>query len=514
MNTLNYIKSMIKPSSDLQDKVIILGDIKLDLLFLKNMSNIDLINNQIVKPLVNVKNDDEVLNKLKSFDLSKPKNYTIDKKEYSHEVKDFPQEDFPKNSLSEFIVSNIIFVAESEYTTSKDKLLDDILRGNLVILINGGIEENIVCSTVKYQDRSISEPPTSVVINGPRAGFVENLNTNITLLRRRICNSDLKIEEKRIGRYTKTRVAICYVSSIVNKKILNIIKSKLSSIDIDGVIDSEYLVDYLSKDKYSILKQVGKSEKPDIVVAKMLEGRVGILVDGSPICLTLPFMFLEDLQSSDDYYQKNYRIIFLRYIRLIGSFTAILLPGIYVAMQSFHYKLLPTKFLVSILNSTQGLPLTPFLEVLFVILLFEILYESSIRMPKYMGMALSIVGALILGDTAVKAGLVSSPSVMLVALSGITIYITPEEAGQLSLFRIFFVLLGGTIGIFGITLGLLMILISACSLDNYGVPYYSPFAPLVENDLKDTFNKCIQSNMDTRPETLNTKNKRRMGNKK
>lgn len=514
-----YIKEMIEPSTELVNKQFQLMDnIKINILFLKNMTNIELINNLIIKPLVTFKNNDskvvvleKYLEQLKKCNKNKLCNRNSPE-QLSHKVKKIEKLEFPKNSLSEYLSTSVIYVSETEYINDNNKLLDEILRGNCLVMINEGIE-TFSCSTVKYNERAISEPPTSVVINGPRAGFVENINTNITLLRRRVCNSDLKVEDFFVGRYTKTRISVCYISSIANKEIVKNVKKKINAMDIDGIVDSEYLVDILSKRTYSILKQVGKSEKPDVAVAKMLEGRVIILVDGSPICLSVPFIFLEDLQASDDYYQKNYRVILLRFLRLVGSFTAILLPAVYVAMQSFHYKLLPTKFLVTILNSTQGIPLTPFMEVLFVILLFEILYESSIRMPKYMGMALSIVGALILGDTAVKAGLVSSPSVMIIALSGITIYTVPDEAGELSLLRLFFVFLGGTLGLFGVSIGMLMFIVYACSIDSYGAPYFAPISPLIKSDLKDTFNKAVNLEMTKRPKSLKLKNNKRIKNK-
>ncbi|MBQ7307985.1 MAG: spore germination protein [Clostridia bacterium] len=516
---LDYIKEMIQPSNDLVTKdFLFLDKIKISIVFLKNMPDMELLNSMIIKPLIKAKQDKNIKEKIKSFGeyLEKNKSKCNAKnktqKTLSNKVKEFPKEEFPKKSLSNFLISELIFVCETEYVTNEEKMLDNVLRGNCLVLINDGVE-GFICSIVGYQDRTITEPPTSVVINGPRAGFVENLNTNITLVRRRLCNSDFKIEEVTVGRYTKTRIAICYISTICDNEILKDIKEKISSIDIDGIIDSEYLVDYISKKPFSMFKQIGKSEKPDVVVSKLLEGRICIMVDGSPICLSVPFLFLEDIQAPDDYYQKNYKVIFLRFLRLTGIFFSLLLPGIYVAMQSFHYKLLPTKFLATLLNSTQGLPLTPFLEVLFVILLFEILYESSIRMPKYMGMALSIVGALILGDTAVKAGLISSPSVMIVAVSGLTIYIVPDESGQLSLLRIFFVLAGGTLGLFGILMGLIVLLTYVCQINNYNVPYLAPIAPLIKNDLKDTFGKATLSQMDFRPESLNQKNKKRLKNK-
>ena len=507
---LEFIKKKIS-TSDLVDKTINIGDITLDILYIKNMADSDKIDNLIIKPLIT--------SDIQTSDFSQKINKNTDKKfvsesenQLSYPVREFEKIDLPSDSFCKYLTDNYIYFSQYEYIEDIQKLSDYILRGNALMIVCDGIE-CLSFSATKYEERAVSEPPTSVVINGPRAGFVESINVNTSLIRRRICNSDLVMQDVYIGRYTKTKVSICYISSIADEGIIQSVTNKIKSIDIDGVIDSEYLVDYLSKSKYSFLKLVGKTEKPDVAVAKMLEGRVAILVDGSPICLTVPFLFIEDIQASDDYYQKNYRVILLRYLRLFGILLAILLPSVYVATESFHYKLLPTKFLVTIINSSQGLPLTPFLEVMFVIALFEILYESSIRMPKYMGMALSIVGALILGDTAVKAGLVSSPSVMIIALSGITIYTVPDESGQLSLLRIFFVILAGTLGLFGITIGILIIILYACGIDSFGAPYFSPVAPLVKNDIKDGFNKASLSDMVTRPESISPKNKVKINTK-
>ncbi|MBQ8430456.1 MAG: spore germination protein, partial [Clostridia bacterium] len=273
-------------------------------------------------------------------------------------------------------------------------------------------------------------------------------------------------------------------------------------VDIDGVIDSQYLISFLEERKGSILKQVGKTEKPDIAVAKMLEGRIVILVDGTPIVLTLPFIFFEDLQNSDDYYQRSFRVSIKRFLRVVGLLFSILLPGGYVAIQLYHYRIVPLKFLVTIINSTQGIPFTPFLEMLFVIVLFEILFEASLRMPKYLGIAISIVGALVLGDIAVKAGLISSPAVMIIALTGISFYVVPEQASQLSVIRLLFTLLGGAFGIIGISLGSVFLLTYLVEFNAYGSPYLAPYSPYIKNDLKDGVFKKQTVALNTRPESI------------
>ena len=311
-----------------------------------------------------------------------------------------------------------------------------------------------------------------------------------------------------IGKLTKTQVSIVYFDSVVDKKIVKQILKKLNSIDIDGVVDSHYLISYLQKNPKSLFKQVGDAEKPDILVGKMLEGRVGILVDGSPIVLTLPFILIEDLQNSDDYYSQPIRVGFVRILRFVGVVLAVLLPGVYVALEKFHYKILPTEFLVTIINTTQGIPFSPFIELLFVVLLFEILYESNLRMPQYFGMAMSIVGALILGETAVNAGLVSPPAVMIVALSGITFYIIPSQAAQFSILRLLALIVGATIGLYGILLFTVFILSYLSSFDSYGSAYLAPAAPYIASDQKDFYMRKPINEMKTRPKSIaNNKNK-------
>ena len=225
--------------------------------------------------------------------------------------------------------------------------------------------------------------------------------------------------------------------------------------------------------------------------------------------LTVPFVLLEDLQSADDYYSRSYRAVIMRIIRFIGVLIAVLLPGTYVAVQVYHYRVIPLKFLVTIVNSTQGLPMTPLVETIFVIILFEILYEASLRMPRYLGMALSIVGALILGDTAVKAGLISPPSVMIVALSGITFYTVPEQSIQLTVLRIFFTLVGGTMGFFGIISGIFFIVTLMCDMDSYGAPYLAPYAPYIKEDQKDFLFKQNVVGMKTLPRSIPNEKVRR-----
>lgn len=398
-------------------------------------------------------------------------------------------------------------VAEVNEAIDEESLIEALLQGKTVKLTKCG---DLILNTTKYEYRPVSEPPTAVVIRGPREGFTENVKVNVGLIRKRLITKNLVIEDFSIGRETKTAVKVLYLKNIADEKVLKELREKLNRIDIDGIIDSYYIEAFISDKPSSLFRQVGQSEKPDIVTAKMLEGRIAIIVDGSPIVLTVPFLLVEDLQSSNDYYSNSLRATTKRVIRLIGAFTAVFVPGIYISLILYHYEIIPIKFLVTIINTTQNLPLSPFLEIFFIILLFEILFEASVRMPKYLGVAISIVGALILGDTAVKAGLVSPPGVMVVAISGITIYAIPDQSDIIAVLRLIFTFLGGILGLQGVTAGAIVLVSYVCNHSSFGIPYMAPYAPFVFSDQKDFVIKKNLTELITRPRSLRQKNIRRL----
>lgn len=412
-------------------------------------------------------------------------------------------------------IPNILFVSELTNESNDEKISSEILKGKAILLIDGE-SEGVILAVDKYKERSLNEPPTSTVLKGPRAGFVENLKTNLSILRKIVATPKLRTCSTTVGKLTQTLITVVYIDGVADKKIVDLVKKRISSIDIDGVLDSHYVTQYLEERKDSMFKQIGNSEKPDVIAGKLLEGRVAIIVDGSPMVLTVPFVYLEDIQSSDDYYSNKTRASFVRWIRLIAIAISTLAPALYIAIILHHYKAIPLKFLITIINTTKGLPLTPFAEILFVLMLFEILYEASLRMPKYLGLALSIVGALILGDTAVKAGLISPPAVMIVAISGLSIYCVPDQAPQLYLLRLIFTFAGGALGIFGITALGIFLLMYLSDFDSYGGAYFAPVSPLITEDLKDSLIRANIINMKTRPKSFNknSKNKTRQGKQK
>ncbi|MBR3863679.1 MAG: spore germination protein [Clostridia bacterium] len=398
-----------------------------------------------------------------------------------------------------------------EKSLSVTDTITALLQGKTILL--GAEKFCLTCDFYSYQMRAVAEPPTSTIVRGPREGFNESIKTNLSLVRRRIKTPDFIVKNFQVGKYSKTQISLCYLSSIAPESLVNDVIAKLSSINIDSVPDSSYISKLIIKRKTSLFKQIGNTEKPDIFSQKLLEGRVGILVDGSPIALTLPYMFVEDFQSSEDYFINNYRANMVRAIRVISLIIAVLLPAIFVSAQLFHLQVIPLNFLLTIVSSIKGIPLSPSFEMFFTLLIFEILNEASVRMPKYVGMALSIVGALVLGDTAVKAGIVSTPTIMIMALSGICLYTAPEVVDSMSVLRLVFLIIAGTLGGYGVIMLATYIIIYLCSLDNFGVPFLAPYAPFISNDLKDSLYMDFVPNMKKRPKVLGSDNKTRMGAK-
>lgn len=366
----------------------------------------------------------------------------------------------------------------------------------------------------KMEKRSITEPPTSSVLKGPRTGFVEEIAVNVSLIRRRIKNKDLVIQSLTVGKYTQTTVAVCWISSIADKAIVDSVMKRISQINIDGIIDSSYIGMLIEDNQSSLFSQISSQEKPDIVVAKILEGRVAIVVDGSPMVLTLPYMLIESFQDSEDYFRRNRRTSFVRLLRLIGIIFAVLLPAGYVALQEYQYQFLPFKFMITIINATSGTPFTPTYEMILVLIVFDILNEASIRMPRFVGMALSIVGAIVLGETAVQAGLLSSPAVLVMALSAIGMYTTPTNMGTFSIIRLAFLLAASLFGMLGLVIACMIFIVSICSLKSFGTDFTAPYAPVVPADLKDGFIKKSINDTITRPKALHTQNKIRKGKSK
>ncbi len=406
-------------------------------------------------------------------------------------------------------INKLIFITDPIIVAKDiDEFALKICDGDIGLLIDGA-REYMVLSLRSYIMRSIQEPPMSVNIKGPREGFIEDMKINMTMIRRRLRTTDLRFDMFKVGKYTGTSVSVVYIDGVADPEIVKEIEKRIEAIEVDGIVDSSYISRYIEDNKSSLFNQVGTAEKPDIIAAKLLEGRVAIVVDGSPIVLTLPFILFEHFQASEDYYIKPYRATVTRILRLFAMLIAIMLPATYVALQEFQYQLLPLKLLVVIMNSIHGVPLTPTLEMLTLLLIFEVLNEASLRMPKYVGTAISIVGAIVLGETAVNAGLLSIPSVLITAISTIGLYSVPDEVEAGSVLRMGFVVISGLIGMFGLIVSFMVLTTYLVGLKSYKSSYMTPFAPLLPSDLKDTLIKCNQIKMTKRPYSVSTSNRTR-----
>ncbi len=407
------------------------------------------------------------------------------------------------------MIAKSITSPEIRLQKETEKLAEEVLAGNPVLLWEG-MDTAIVAGTKKVFVRAVAEPSTDVAVKGPREGFIEDVKINTSLVRRRLKTGELRIEMLEVGRRSKTVVAVCYLAGTSVQKTVDGVKKKLREIDIDIVPDSSYLTHFLSSRPYSLVKQIGTTEKPDIFCAKIAEGRVGLLVDGSPIALTVPYLIVEDFQSSEDYFVPPYRATFTRLLRLLSVFVAVYLPAFYVSAQLFKLQLFPVRLLLTIAGSIRDIPFSPSLEMLLVLFVLEVLNEASVRMPKYVGMALSVVGALVLGETAVSAGFVSTPAIIIVAFSGIGLYAVPNLIEQTSVLRLVMLLIAGSVGTYGIILATAFVLFYLVTTENFGAPLLAPFSPLIGRDLRDSVVKYNLGSLKLRPKTLKSKNKRRM----
>lgn len=402
-------------------------------------------------------------------------------------------------------VESVLPEYDISFADSAEEAVGRLLSGDMVLCVDGESRYAVI-NARSYTTRGITEPPTETVMRGPREGFIEDLKTNLSLLERRLRTPDLAIERLEIGRRSRTPVAMCYLGSVADPRVVKKLRQRLGKIDIDGIVDSHYLVPYIEEKPLSLFTQTGISEKPDVVAAKLLEGRVALIVDGSPMVVTVPFVLIEDFQSGEDYYQRSAYSTFVRLIRYMALIVATVLPGLYVALQNFHYTLIPVRFMMTLMTAIKGLPLSPLAETVFVLLLFEIIREASVRMPRAVGMAMSIVGALVLGETAVNAGIISSPAVMITALSSIALFTVPNLIGPMSVLRLIYTVAGGLFGLFGLILSGLFTLHYICSLNGYNSPYLAPFAPLVYSDLKDAVERGSLPQMKTRPRSIPNNN--------
>lgn len=406
------------------------------------------------------------------------------------------------------IERNMLSVSETNEADTVDGVIEGFLAGDASLLVDGA-DRAIIISCKGWEKRSISEPSSESVIRGPRESFTENIRTNTSMLRRKIKNPALTLEPMKLGRQTRTVICIAYVRGLADDSLLKTVRQRLQGIDVDSILESGYIEQYIEDAPFSLFATVGNSEKPDVVAANLLEGRAAILVDGSPVTLIVPYLFVQSFQTAEDYYSRPYYMTMLRLVRYAAFAITTLAPSIYVAITTYHQELIPTELLFSMATAREGIPFPAFLESFIMLLTFEILREAGVRLPRPVGQAMSIVGALVIGQASVSAGLIGAPMVIVVAITAVSIFVVPALADSIAILRLIYLILAAAMGGFGITMGILGTLVHLASLESFGVPYLSPFVPLNLSGHKDAFLRAPLWMMLSRPSGLSARNRRR-----
>ncbi|MCA1029625.1 spore germination protein [Bacillus timonensis] len=398
---------------------------------------------------------------------------------------------------------------DNEKITEMKDAVERLFHGDILIIYDDLL---LSMSGGGYETRSIQEPENEATVRGPRDGFVESLTTNTSLLRRRYSSTDLKVEKKIIGERTKTKMAIVYIDGIVDKEVLEKVQKRIDSIKIDGILDSGTVEQWIEDSWYTPFPQVQYTERPDRVIASLLEGRIAIIVNGTPMVLLVPVVLSMLFQSPDDYYERWIVGSAVRFVRYVATMIALTLPSIYIALISFHPGLIPTKFAITIAATRSNVPFPGFLEALLMEFTIEMLREAGLQLPKVIGQTVGIVGGLVIGEAAVQAGIVSPMMVIVVAITGVSSFLIPSyNVGvPFRLLRFPLMLLAATLGLLGVILGLLTILAHLVSIKSFGINYFSPIAPYRIKDWKDFVVRGPLPLLQNRPEILKVYDKKRL----
>ncbi|AWZ49331.1 spore germination protein [Clostridiaceae bacterium 14S0207] len=466
---LNYLKKLLQGNSDIVFREYFIQNKKAVLVYIDGMADKLLLDKYVIEPMM------QCLKEIKN----------------ARELKD-----------------RIIEVSDIKEVDKMAQGVQSMLSGDTLMFVDG-LKVAYVIATRSWPARGVSEPSGETVIRGAREGFVETIRFNTALIRRRVRDTRLKIEAKTVGVRSKTDMAIIYIEDIVNKEALKELQTRMKDINIDAVLDSAYISEYIEDNKYSPFPQIQSTERPDVVAAAIYEGRIAILVDNSPFAIIIPATMANMFQSPDDYYQRWMEGSVLRMLRFISIFITLLLPALYIAVTSFQTSIIPTKLAYSIAASREGVPFPAFMEVIIMEISLSLLIEAIARLPKPIGATIGIVGGLIIGQAAVGAGIVSPIMIIIVGLTAITTFITPnyEITSAFRFIRFFLIILSSIFGLYGIMLGLILVLIHLIKLKSFSIPYLAPLVSPNFKDFKDLFLRLPIKFLKERPEYMHTKDK-------
>ncbi|GAB6099677.1 spore germination protein [Halanaerocella petrolearia] len=444
------------------------------LIYIDGLVNNDLLNLNLISPLLNDLEEEELIN------------------------------NSPEERIN-LIQDSVITISGVNQHKKLSKMLKLILSGDSLLLIDG-LAKGLLISSRGWDARGISEPTTESVIRGPRDGFTENLRTNTAHIRRRLRDPRLRIKSHTVGQRSKTDISIIYIEDVTNQHIVDEITKRVTNIEVDGVLESGYIEQFVEDTPFSPFPQLQNTERPDKAVGNLLEGRIIIIVDGTPFALIAPAVFDQFYHSPEDYYQRFIIASLIRIIRFIGGAISLVLPALYISLTSFHIEMIPTVFMLSIAGGRAQVPLPSYLEAFLMEGIIELLREASVRLPNLIGSTIGIVGALIIGNAAVQAGLVSPGMVIIVALTTLGSFTTPNYSAAIAIRVLRFVLmaLASSFGLYGLILGLIIITVHLASLKSFGIPYLTPYAPSRLNDLKDSIIRFPLWKMIARPKAMRT----------
>lgn len=431
--------------------------------------------------------------------------------------------DFLGKTLSMEVRRNSIFddlfkYLENTIPNSKISTVDNYddmfyyLASGFTCLVIDGFNKCITVETKANLDRSITEATSEPVLKGPKDSFTENYQSNIGLIRKRIKDPNLLFKETKVGKRTKTKVSIAYIKDIADKNKVKELLKKLNNVNIDGIIDSSYLRELIIENKPSILPQIVSTERPDNVSMALLNGKIAIIVENTPYVILVPSILADFFQSPEDRYSKPFNASFTRILRYLAFIISIIVPGVYIAIMTYNMEVLPDLLLISFAIQKEGVPFPTVIEVLIMIIAYEILREADTRKPQIMGASISIVGALILGDAAVSAGIISPIVVIIISLSAVSgmAFTDPDIINAIRFWRIIFMIFGCVFGLIGIVVILIIFIAKLSSLETLNTPYLYPLAPFNSKDWKQEIIRFPQSKLDKRPGYLSKKNTTKM----
>ncbi len=413
-----------------------------------------------------------------------------------------------RETVYKLIQESSIAAADIKEVDYIEEAMTLVLSGETLLFLDG-YDKCIIIASRLWPARTTSEPIGETVVRGPRDGFVETIRFNTALVRRRIRDPFLKVKQTQVGARSKTDVAFVYIDDLVDKGVLKKVEDKLKSIDIDAIIDSGYVQQFLEENPLTPFPQIQTTERPDVAAAAIYEGRVAIIVDNSPFVLIMPVTFTAFFQSAEDYYIRPFVATAIRLLRIIAIFISVLAPAIYVATTAFNPEIIPAKLALSITASREGVPFPAVIEMIIMEVTLDLLREAGIRLPKPIGSTIGVVGGLVIGQAAVTAGIVSPIAVIVIAITALATFTTPhyEIESAFRFVRLGMILIASIFGLYGVILGIIFTIIHLVKIESYGVPYFEPLAPFNLRDMKDSlFLRAPWRKMKERPQFINNDN--------